>query len=171
MQSLYVHNAVKPFLFHDFAPFFGPLIRTLFAMPNSTNTAVTPATACPCGTGLAYGRCCQPFHTGSKLPATAVQLMRSRYCAFALGLDQYLADTVPEEKAHEFAARTVARQKCRWINLEIVKTEAGGLFENTGHVEFIASFIENGRRGTLHENSRFLRQNGKWLYVDGEMLP
>jgi len=140
-------------------------------MSNSTSIAVTSTTACPCGTGQTYGKCCQPFHAGSKLPATAVQLMRSRYCAFALGLGQYLAETVPEEKVHEFAVRTVSRQKCRWTNLEIVKTEAGGLFENTGYVQFIASFTENGRRETLHENSRFLRHNGKWLYVDGEMLP
>tara|TARA_R110000751_G_scaffold84341_1_gene168837 strand:+ start:21830 stop:22123 length:294 start_codon:yes stop_codon:yes gene_type:complete len=97
--------------------------------------------------------------------------MRSRYCAFALGLGSYLVDTVPPEKARDFADRTVARQKACWVGLEIVNTKAGGLFENVGFVEFIASFVENGHRGTLHENSRFLRHNGKWLYVDGEMLP
>ena len=46
--------------------------------------------ACPCGGGISYTHCCEPFHTGQALPPTAEALMRSRYSAFVLGLADYL---------------------------------------------------------------------------------
>ena len=46
--------------------------------------------ACPCGGGVSYTHCCEPFHTGQALPPTAEALMRSRYSAFVLGLADYL---------------------------------------------------------------------------------
>ncbi|AUG52894.1 YchJ family protein [Thalassospira marina] len=127
-----------------------------------------PFVPCPCGSNKTYGTCCGPFHAGAKRPATAEQLMRSRYCAFVFGNAAYLADTVPAENAGNYDAKSITRQKTQWTGLEIVSTEAGGLFDQTGYVEFIARFREKGRDGAHHEKSRFIRQNGKWLYVDGE---
>ncbi|OSQ38064.1 hypothetical protein TMES_12460 [Thalassospira mesophila] len=123
--------------------------------------------ACPCGTERPYGQCCKPFHDNAQLPATAEQLMRSRYSAFALGLGHYLAHTVPAEKAATYNFDDIARQQTRWTSLEIVRTDAGSATDNVGYVEFIARFIENGQAGFQHEKSRFLRKNGKWLYIDG----
>ena len=48
---------------------------------------------CPCGTGLPYDDCCGPLHAGSTAAATAEQLMRSRYSAFAVGDAAYLLAT------------------------------------------------------------------------------
>jgi SEC-C motif-containing protein len=45
---------------------------------------LNPTTPCLCGSTLAYSDCCQPFHTGEKIPVTAEALMRSRYTAYAL---------------------------------------------------------------------------------------
>ncbi|OKH89897.1 hypothetical protein LF95_08375 [Thalassospira sp. TSL5-1] len=126
---------------------------------------------CPCGSTKNYGACCGPFHQGVKLPATAEQLMRSRYSAFVFGNAPYLADTVPAQNSAGYDSDSLARQQTKWTGLEIVSTEAGGLFDQTGYVEFIARFKEKGRSGAHHEKSRFVRQNGKWLYMDGEFLP
>ncbi|HEX8865525.1 MAG TPA: SEC-C metal-binding domain-containing protein, partial [Lentzea sp.] len=38
---------------------------------------------CPCGTGQSYVDCCGALHSGARTAATAEQLMRSRYSAFA----------------------------------------------------------------------------------------
>ena len=126
---------------------------------------------CPCGNSKSYGACCGLFHQGIKLPATAEQLMRSRYSAFVFGNAAYLANTVPPENSADYNSDSLARQQTKWTGLEIVSTEAGGLFDQTGYVEFIARFKEKGRAGAHHEKSRFVRQNGKWLYIDGEFLP
>ena len=48
---------------------------------------------CPCGTGLPYDECCGPLHAGATPAATAEQLMRSRYSAFAVGDAAYLLAT------------------------------------------------------------------------------
>ncbi|MEA2050584.1 MAG: YchJ family metal-binding protein, partial [Campylobacterota bacterium] len=47
---------------------------------------------CPCGSGNKYKKCCQPFHKGI-LPQTALQLMRSRYCAFSITNYKYIIKT------------------------------------------------------------------------------
>src|SRR5687768_5433704 len=48
---------------------------------------------CPCGSGLPLGDCCGRLHDGTVTAATAEQLMRSRYSAFALGEPGYLLAT------------------------------------------------------------------------------
>lgn len=48
--------------------------------------------ACPCGSGLLLSECCGRYHNGVAAP-DAVSLMRSRYSAFALGLEAYLLAT------------------------------------------------------------------------------
>jgi SEC-C motif domain protein len=35
----------------------------------------------------------------------------------------------------------------------------------------VAHHKVNGRAGTLHELSRFVREGGAWLYVDGVIAP
>lgn len=60
----------------------------------------------------------------------------------------------------------------RWRGLQIVGTEAGGPADSSGIVEFRATYlIEGGGVGILHERSRFVRENGRWLYVDGDVEP
>ena len=48
---------------------------------------------CPCLSGLQYGECCGPFHSGDAFAPTAERLMRSRYSAFAVGDADYLLAT------------------------------------------------------------------------------
>jgi SEC-C motif domain protein len=42
---------------------------------------------------------------------------------------------------------------------------------NKATVEFVARFkIGGGRAERLHEISRFVREEGRWFYVDGKIL-
>lgn len=123
--------------------------------------------SCPCGSGRGYPECCGPLHAGA--PAeTAEALMRSRFSAFALGDARYLAETwhpSTRPAALDLDADTV------WRRLQIVDTVAGGAGDDTGIVEFRASYRGPDGAGLLHERSRFSRVDGRWAYVDGDIRP
>ena len=55
----------------------------------------------------------------------------------------------------------------RWIGLKIIATEAGRADDIAGRVEFVARYKINGRAARLRENSRFVREQGRWFYLDG----
>lgn len=121
---------------------------------------------CPCGRGEAYRACCGPVHAGAAAP-TAERLMRSRYSAFALGLEPYLLDSwhpSARPASIEIDAET------RWIRLLVEGTEAGGPFDDEGFVAFTAIARTLAGRFEQRERSRFVREAGRWLYVDGEAL-
>lgn len=124
-----------------------------------------PGSPCPCGSGRTFGGCCGRYLGGLPAP-TAEALMRSRYTAYYLGDEDYLrrtwhSSTRPESLEME-AGPT-------WTSLEICATEEGAEADERGRVEFVARYVAEGRPGTLHESSRFLREEGRWVYVDGEL--
>jgi len=95
--------------------------------------------------------------------------MRSRYTAFTQVNIDYLMQShsvktrpIKERKSIEKWARSVV-----WMGLTIIKTQAGEAKEETGYVEFIALYLENGKPQQIHEKSLFQRENGKWVYVSG----
>ena len=55
---------------------------------------------CPCGSGEEFALCCGPLHAGQRMAATAEELMRSRYSAYAVGDMDYVegADILPEQE-------------------------------------------------------------------------
>jgi SEC-C motif-containing protein len=119
---------------------------------------------CPCGTGLPYAECCGPLHDGTTTAATAEQLMRSRYSAFAVGDPAYLLATWhPSTRP-----RTLTLDDdVRWTGLDVLATTGGSMLATEGTVEFRA----HHRAGGQHERSRFVREGGRWFYVDGVSLP
>lgn len=121
---------------------------------------------CPCGSGRPYAACCGRLHSGAVVAATAEELMRSRYSAFAVGDEAYLVRTWhPSSRPDDLALDPAMR----WTALEIVDTRAGGPADDQGEVEFSASWRRGAERGVLHERSRFTRRAGRWVYVDGEI--
>jgi SEC-C motif-containing protein len=119
--------------------------------------------SCPCCSGKAYAECCEPLHSGAGRAATAEQLMRSRFSAYALGNAAYLLRTW-----HSSTRPNPLRldRGTRWTRLEILGSTAGGQFHTTGTVEFRAYYRERGgAEQSMRENSTFAREDGAWAYV------
>ncbi|WP_222194707.1 YchJ family protein [Modestobacter italicus] len=123
---------------------------------------------CPCGSGLSYAECCGRLHDGTAAAATAEQLMRSRYSAFAVGDPAYLLATWhPSTRPSTLDLDP----DVRWTGLEVLATSGGALLAAQGTVEFRAHWRAGGRSGAQHERSRFTRADGAWRYLDGVALP
>ncbi len=119
---------------------------------------------CPCGRPAAFATCCAPFIAGERLAPDAESLMRSRYSAYATGALDYLnatwhATTRPENLSLD--------DNPRWIGLTVKRAESTGA--DTAMVEFVARYRVGGRAQRLHELSRFVREDGHWFYVDGDI--
>lgn len=111
---------------------------------------------CPCGSGASYDACCGRLHRGAAQAATAEELMRSRYAAYAVGDLAYVERTWhPRTRPVLSPTRGLA-----WTGLEIHRAEGDV-------VEFTATYDGPRGRGGLHETSRFERRAGRWMYVHG----
>lgn len=125
---------------------------------------------CPCASKLTFDKCCEPYLTGRKAAETPEKLMRSRFSAYATRKVDYLIATTSAEERTKID-REELDGYCRsvsCISLKIVKTEAGGPQDETGTVLFHASLQINGKRMLHRELSRFKREEGRWVYVDGD---
>jgi SEC-C motif-containing protein len=100
-------------------------------------------------------------------PATAEELMRSRFDAFRRADADWLLRTWhPSTRP----AGLDLTDNPRWRGLQIVDTVGGGPDEDTGIVEFRATYVQpGGGVGIQHERSRFVREDGRWFYVDGDV--
>ncbi|AKV00726.1 hypothetical protein AKJ09_07389 [Labilithrix luteola] len=103
--------------------------------------------------------------------------MRSRYAAFALGLGDYLVDTLASthpdhESPRQELARALsrARERQRFLGLRILHTEEdeGG---ERGEVLFYARIFERGHDVSFAELSTFVREDGAWRYAEGVLVP
>lgn len=104
------------------------------------------------------------MHQGDAAP-DAEALMRSRYSAYVLGLEAYLlASWHPSSRPSHLDLADGAPPK--WLGLEIRRHETDG--PNHAVVEFVARCKIGGRAQRLHEISRFVREDGRWCYLDGE---
>lgn len=130
------------------------------------NGGMTVVSDCPCGRTdargrvLAYRDCCQPWHLGAPAP-DAQALMRSRYSAYVLGLIDYLVATWHPSTA----PGDLELQPIKWLGLQVLHAEDSG---DAGVVEFVARCKVNGRAERMHELSRFVREQGRWYYIDGQ---
>jgi len=122
----------------------------------------TKLSACPCGGGD-YANCCGSYHNGTLAP-DAEALMRSRYSAYVLKREGYLLATWhPDTRP---ATLDLAGETTKWLGLQVKKHAVESSDRAT--VEFIARYKTAGRAHKLHEISQFVREGGRWLYVDGK---
>jgi SEC-C motif-containing protein len=113
---------------------------------------------------MALEACCGRYHTGQPAPE-AESLMRSRYSAFVRGDVPYLLATWHQSQR---PAELTLEAGTRWLGLEIKQHRLTG--EGTAEVEFVARFRVGGKATRQHERSRFVREDGRWFYVDGDVL-
>lgn len=89
--------------------------------------------------------------------------MRSRYTAFVLRDEAHLLRTW-HASSRPAEVQFVVGQV--WTGLDILATVAGDLFDQEGEVEFRAHHERRGRARSLHELSRFIRDDaGAWVYL------
>jgi SEC-C motif-containing protein len=120
---------------------------------------------CDCGSSRSYADCCGRYHAGPlHLQApNAEALMRSRYTAYVRNLTRYLLETWhPRTRPAELEPSPPG---LRWLGLQV----RGHAVLDADHatVEFVVRSKLGGRAQRLHETSRFVREDGRWYYVDG----
>ena len=129
--------------------------------------------SCPCGhaaagRALSYADCCGRYveHFASTPAPDAERLMRSRYSAFVLQRADYLLATW---HASRRPAGIDFEPGARWLGLQVRGQHQTG--PDAAEVEFVARQRQaGGRAWRLHERSRFVREDGRWYYVDGDIF-
>lgn len=87
--------------------------------------------------------------------------MRSRYSAFALGNTRYLLSTWhPSTRPSLNLA-----DNPEWVKLQVLTSRSDG---DRGFVHFRAFYRADGELHMLEEQSRFVREQGHWFYLDGQ---
>jgi SEC-C motif-containing protein len=91
--------------------------------------------------------------------------MRSRYSAFVLGDVPYL---LASWHSSQRPAELTLEAGGKWLGLEVKQHRVTG--PDCAEVEFVARFRVAGKAVRQHERSRFVREDGRWFYVDGDVL-
>jgi len=91
--------------------------------------------------------------------------MRSRYSAFVLKLEDYVLATWAKSNRPKHA--DLVNAQTEWQSLDVIDCKKGQANDSKGIVEFKAYYRLNGKDFTLHEISRFSKQQGQWFYLDG----
>ncbi|MDR2535524.1 MAG: YchJ family protein [Treponema sp.] len=128
---------------------------------------------CPCGSGKSYSECCESYILGVQLPATAEALMRSRYVAYVEHAIDYIVDTCTKDGKQDIDVKQTKdwSEKSQWLGLKILATAQGGTEDTEGVVEFEAAYEHEGLKDIHHEKARFKKQEGKWFYDEGDIVP
>ena len=128
--------------------------------------------ACLCGRAdargrpLAYAACCGRYLAHDTPAPDAEALMRSRYTAFVLERADYLLATW---HASRRPSGIEFDPGVKWLGLDVRQHRA--LDDSHAEVEFVARQKSPGSPAVrLHERSRFVREAGRWYYVDGDQL-
>ena len=125
---------------------------------------------CPCGSGKAYGECCEPIIKGKIKAPSAEACMRARYSSYVKHEIDYIINSCAEEddvaEIDRKATEDWSRQS-QWNGLQILRTEKGEK-ENEAIVEFTADYQMHDLH---HEISLFREIDGDWKYVAGNVIP
>jgi len=126
---------------------------------------------CPCGSKKDYQHCCELYIREQSIPQTPEALMRSRYTAYSQANIEYIKKTMqgkPLTNFNENEAKHWASQVL-WLELKVIHATQNKLDDQTGTVEFIATYLESDLLKTIHENSLFRRIDNRWFYIDGQL--
>lgn len=128
------------------------------------NDAMMP---CPCGNPTVYKRCCGRLHEGD-VATTAEQLMRARYSAYVLKREDFLLASWHVDSRPASLQLAAQQPPPTWLGLEIRRHHDTD--DTHATVEFVARYrLGGGRAQRQHEISRFVRETGRWYYLDGEL--
>lgn len=133
---------------------------------------MTKENPCPCSSGETYEKCCARFHQG-ELPESALQLMCSRYSAYALDLPDYIVETThpasSQYSENTFSWKRNISQFSRsstFSQLDVLDFKERG---SIATVTFTAHILQKGYDGTFTEKSHFEKVHGRWFYIGGQL--
>ena len=128
--------------------------------------------ACPCNSGLPYASCCEPLIKGVCAAPSPEALMRARYSAFAHQEMPYLLETLHPGQRSDYDEEGAAKwaSESDWTGLEILDVKGEPATDNSGTVEFRASYRRNGKKLEHHELAEFRKSSGIWYFFDGKMV-
>ena len=134
----------------------------------------SPNDICPCGSLKKYKKCCKPFHDKITFPKTALELLKSRFSAFAVLIADYIIFTTHENNSDYISDLKSWNQdimnfskNTRFERLEILDFIEG---EVESFVTFKATLFQDNTDISFIEKSRFLKVEDKWLYIDGQFI-
>lgn len=109
---------------------------------------------------------CQSLITGKSTANEPVDLMRSRYVAFATGKVDYLYATSSKALQQQLTINEL-KESCdntQFIGLEIIE-------HNDDWVEFKADYLVDDILSCIHETSQFIKEGATWKYDNGVLHP
>ena len=112
--------------------------------------------------------CCGPLLSETWEATTPEALMRSRYTGFyKLKTDYLLRTWHPSTRPQQLNLDPTIK----WTSLTLLQIHWGPDPKEEGFVEFLAQFMSQGKPGRLREISRFVNEQGRWYYIDGQQIP
>jgi len=131
---------------------------------------MSETTPCPCGSGLEYTACCEPYISGKMRAPGPEALMRSRYTAYTQQAMPYLADTLHPGQRNDYDEAGAAKwaRESEWEALEIVSVS--DQTDTDGKVEFKVTYRRNGERLVHHELAEFRKSGDTWYFFDGKLV-
>ncbi len=129
---------------------------------------------CPCNSGKKYKKCCKRVHDGIVHAQNALELMVSRYAAYAMKRCDYIIQTTHKTNQQFMSDLTL------WLK-EIEEFSYNTLFlglkildfqekENVAYVTFQAKLRQNNHDFSFTEQSRFIKEDEKWYYQEAEIF-
>ena len=112
---------------------------------------------CPCGSGKKYKKCCRVFHNG-QTPQTALELMKSRYSAYACHNESYIMETTHTSNSE------YNPDKITWAQ-SIKAFMDDTAFNSLEILEFIDA---NEESFVTFKANILIKENDKWFYISGE---
>ena len=145
-------------------------------MPDTERIESTPelenTAACPCGSGKSYEECCAPYHEEKCWPQDTLTMLRTRYCAYAVGAWDYLEKTAWQSEDEEPVTAEMLKERSEgidWLGLSILQS---GRDEEEGcdYVDYIAAYVVDGVAREIGEHAYFKTVEDKLYYTGGVPL-
>jgi len=129
---------------------------------------------CPCGSELAYAHCCQPIIMAEKPASSPLQLMRSRYSAYAHKQADYIYITYARASQTEQSIADIEQwaEQTKWLKLVIHQVsdyQKDLANKSSAQVEFSAFYQHQDKIWQMRERSNFIIEQGQWRYLDGDV--
>lgn len=122
---------------------------------------------CPCHSGKSYLNCCAAIHKG-KYPGNALELMRSRYSAYAYHNPEYIMETThplsPYIKVNNEEWRNELLEFCKKTQFEDLKILEFIDGDVMAYVTFFAKLNSLGKDISFIEKSLFEKVGNRWYY-------